>query len=288
MSTFTYDIPREDEYLSVLLLLLKGSDENDILELLTGGECSIAPSKTYSRRRRNAYLTEVRFYVSADKYGLVSPEIKKRLLDYCQRIMPTKAGYDVESVSITPRLGGKEQKSLNDEINEVSKTLDNMQKLISLPADLADRGKEMAEVYLFLYYAENVLRLFIEQIACDAHGPQFFTHLTVPKSSKDGITARKRNEQKNKWLRIRGDSDLYYLDFKDLGDIILNNWPLFSKYFPDQAWIKTKIEEMANCRNLVAHNSYVGEHEREVIRLNFRGIIRQLEQHIGQGCKVNI
>lgn len=71
------------------------------------------------------------------------------------------------------------------------------------------------------------------------------------------------------------------MDFKELGDIIINNWGVFSIYFPDQAWIRTKIEEMGNCRNLIAHNSYVDDHDRDVIRLNFKGIMRQL----GVGAK---
>lgn len=283
MSDFTYDVPGEDEFLSALLLLLKKDGESELPDLLTGAGCSIVPSGSYSRRRWNALWTEVRFSVSTDKFGLVTSEVENKLVSYCQRIMPAEAGYDVMSVSITPRLkNGKESKRLDEEIKDVCRTLDNMQDFISLPSDLESKGREMAEVYLFLYYAENVLRLFIEQVGREAHGPEFFSRIQVPKSIRDGIAARKRNEEKNKWLRVRGDSDLFYLDFKDLGDIILNNWTLFSKFFPDQAWIKTKIEEMANCRHLVAHNSYVDEHGREVIRLNFKSIIRQLEQHIGQ------
>jgi hypothetical protein len=100
--------------------------------------------------------------------------------------------------------------------------------------------------------------------------------LNTSKSVKNAIAMRKQNEQLNKWMSVRGGSDLFYLDFKDLADVITNNWPLFSGCFPDQAWIRTKIEEMANCRNLVAHNSYLQEHERDVLRTNFTSIIRQV------------
>jgi hypothetical protein len=51
---------------------------------------------------------------------------------------------------------------------------------------------------------------------------------------------------------------------------------LFKPYFPQQSWIATKIDELGNCRNLVAHNSYLGKHERDVIRVNFNSIIKQI------------
>jgi len=89
---------------------------------------------------------------------------------------------------------------------------------------------------------------------------------------------RKDQEEKNAWLSIRGESDLFYMDFKELGDLILNNWDTFKDSFPDQAWIKSKIDELGNCRNLIAHNSYVGEHERNVINVNYRSIIKQLSK----------
>ena len=93
---------------------------------------------------------------------------------------------------------------------------------------------------------------------------------------KRKVTTRIEQEQKNKWLSVRGDPELFYLDFKDLGAIIQNNWDLFAPYFPDQIWILSKINELAECRNLVAHNSVIGDHERDVIRVNFNSILKQL------------
>ncbi|CAH1213252.1 hypothetical protein PAECIP111893_03655 [Paenibacillus plantiphilus] len=69
-----------------------------------------------------------------------------------------------------------------------------------------------------------------------------------------------------KWLSVRGDSKLFYLDFKDLATIINNNWDIFKDYFPSQDFIIPKIKEMADCRNLIAHNSLIDETERNVIK----------------------
>ncbi len=78
-------------------------------------------------------------------------------------------------------------------------------------------------------------------------------------------------------MSVRGGSELFYLDLKISVDLILNNWNLFKDYFPHQAWISSKIEELGNCRNLVAHNSVIGDHERNVIRVDFLSILRQIK-----------
>jgi hypothetical protein len=66
------------------------------------------------------------------------------------------------------------------------------------------------------------------------------------------------------------------LDFDDLADLIRNNWALFEDDFPTQEWITSKISELAKCRNLVAHNSYLGKDERDLIRVIFIQILKQL------------
>ncbi len=138
----------------------------------------------------------------------------------------------------------------------------------------------MAEVYLFLYVVENYLRLFIEKVLTEKFGIAYYNYVVVPKSISNGIVVRKEQEKKNLWIGVRGNSDLFYIDFKDLGVLIQNNWDIFKIYFPDQAWISSKIDEMGNCRNLVAHNSVIGEHERDVIRINFRSIAKQLNGYM--------
>jgi hypothetical protein len=38
---------------------------------------------------------------------------------------------------------------------------------------------------------------------------------------------------------------------------------------------------MADCRNLVAHNSFIEEHGRNVIKTNYVSILRQLNSTLG-------
>ena len=275
MSSFTYDEPDSDDFLAALTALLKSKREDELLTILRGAACTISASSQYSRRRWNALWTEVVFQVPPERLSQIAETMEESLMNYCDLIMPRESGLDVMRVSLVPKLRtAGDQQQLEDEIAEISETLAGTPSVAQLPSDLLEKGQEMAQVYLYLYCAENVLRLFIERVASE-HAMDL-SHLAIPKAIRDGISLRKRNEEKNKWLSIRGGSDLFYMDFKELADVITNNWRIFGAYFPDQAWIRTKIEEMAHCRNLIAHNSYIDDHERDVIRLNFRSILRQI------------
>jgi hypothetical protein len=278
--SFTYDIPDGKEFLAALMVLLKAKGEKELMQVLAGATCEIAPSSSFSRARWNAYWTEIRFAVSAEKLALVDNELEKKLLGFCDRVMPTNSGYDVMQVAFSPQIGPTSTTSFEVEVEALEQSLSDAALFKGLGADLADKGRQMAEAYFFLYYAENILRLFVEKVGTDAFGDQYFSQFTIPKGLKNGISARKANEQSNLWMSMRGNSELFYLDFKELGDLILNNWTLFESFFPNQGWIKTKIDEMANCRNLVAHNSYIDDHERDVLRLNFKSIIKQLQNYI--------
>ena len=163
---------------------------------------------------------------------------------------------------------------------DFEKAVDEIEKnkLNILPDDIQKKGREMSGIYYILYCIENSLRIYIENKFLENYGENYIDSITIPGAIKKSIALRKEQEDKNLWLSIRGESDLFYMDFKELGDIILNNWDIFKRNFPDQAWIKTKIDELGNCRNLIAHNSYIGEHERNVINVNYRSIIKQISK----------
>jgi len=199
------------------------------------------------------------------------------LVRVCNRVMPSDAGLDVMSVDFAPLLNDVEEAmTLEEDLKEIATSLRSVEAEFRLPEDVMAKGREMAEVYLYLYAVENYLRLFIETIGVRSLGTEYFSHFNIPEGIAKSIAARKRQELKNQWLSVRGDSQLFYLDFKELGDLILNNWELFKGYFPGQSWIASKINELGDCRNLVAHNSLVSDHERDVIRVHFRSIVRQL------------
>jgi len=274
---FTYEKPDETLYLKTLIKWAENKGERELAGLLRKSKCRIMASGSFSRNRWNAYWTTVHFYVPVDLIPLATDDVRNKLLKMCDEIMPPEVGYDVMHVDFAPSmLVGDDEVTLSDDLDGmVNSVSGNIVKQI-LPDDIRNKGKDMAEAYLYLYCVENALRLFIEKVAKDKYGDNYFKKLNLTSGIKTKITTRKEEESKNKWLSIRGSAEIFYLDFRDLGALINNNWDLFKSYFPDVNWIIGKVNELADCRNLVAHNSFIGSHEKDMIRLYFHSILRQI------------
>lgn len=284
MAEFTYIIPNEKAFLNAVIQMLPIRGLEDLTSVFQNAQCEIRVSPSFSHVRWNAYYTTVDFRVPIAKYYLTDLQdenLLNTITAICDELMPKNAGYDVMEVTISPLINLEEDNSsLTTDLEGIVSTLTSVDKYVSLPEDIMKTGQQTAEAYIYLYIVENFLRLFIEKVLTDKFGLSYLLSVTVSKSILSGVELRKNQEKKNMWLSIRGNSDLFYFDFKDLGNLIQSNWEIFKNYFPDQAWICTKIEEMGNCRNLVAHNSVIGDHERNLIKLYFRSITKQLSDFL--------
>lgn len=271
---YTYEKPDSEDYLRTLIKYLEVKGEKQIADLLRGSRCVINETSTFSRKRWDAFWTTVYFYVSLSELEKVTPEITGGLLEACAQIMPIDAGLDVMHVEFLPLIESAETvKTATEEIERAAGGLSREVMAKILPADLIQKGRDMATVYLYLYCIENSLRLFVEQVAK--------SKMTLSSEMKKKISDRKAEAGKKKWLPARGDSDIFYLDFDDLGSIIRSNWKLFKDFFPDQNWIVAKIDELVDCRNLVAHNSYLEDHQRDVVKVYYASILKQLASTLG-------
>jgi hypothetical protein len=281
---FTHTPPPEDQYFRAILAVLKKKGFGKLRDQLAGGHCTIHMGDSASYKRWDATYTTVIFHLPLDEFDRFDSEdyqVKQTLIQVCGEIMPPEAGLDVMEIKFAPVLEtSDEARTLEDGLLKIHSDLAAVSAQFVLPTDVLEKGKQMAEVYLYLYSVENYLRLFIESVGVQKYGPGYFNRLVIPRGPTNGIALRKEQEIKNQWIGVRGNSDLFYLDFKDLIILIVNNWDLFKPYFPDHAWISTKIDDLANCRNLVAHNSYIGDHERDVIRVNFNSIVKQLNPYM--------
>lgn len=156
---------------------------------------------------------------------------------------------------------------INNEISKVSSYLE---------IDIKNKGMEMSQIYMYLYCLENTIRAFIHKKLTILYGDTYLSKIKISASIQRKVQERKNKERNYKFISIRGNSDLYYMDFKELGNLITNNQELLN-YFPNENWIKAKIEELGDIRNLIAHNSYVGKHELDIIKVNFHSILKQIE-----------
>jgi len=283
MSDFTYETPNEEGFMNALLVQLKVEGFEDIAETLKGSKCEIAHNQqfAYPSGRWNAFRAEIIIRVPVSKYELVvkkvTDEIRNKIASIADNLMPKKAGLDVLSMSLSPCIEVTPlEESLLSDLQRVTEILPERLTKEIFPEDIKEKGKEMADVYIYLYCIENALRLFLEKIAKENYGHDYFSNLNTNKDINRKLKVRTRDEEKNQWLRIRGDSEMFYLDFDDIGYIIRNNWEIFKTYFPSQEWIVTKIIELSKCRNLVAHNSYIGKDGRDLVRVYFNTILKQI------------
>lgn len=278
-SGYTYTPPGKETYMRAILLALKRQGYQKIIDFLEYGHCSFYVSSSYSRIRWNGLATVITFTMPLTKYERLdlSEEDKQALISVCNLVMPKETGLDITDVEFSPDLDSLEDVgTLKNDLDRIMEQIRISASKFTLPEDIMDKGNQMAEGYLYLYVVENYIRLFIDGVAKEKYGSDYFIKLIIPNSTRRLIDSRKMQEAKNQWISVRGDTDLFYLDFKELATIIQSNWEIFKAYFPDQAWISSKIDELGNCRNLIAHNSIIGEHERDVIRVNFNSIIKQL------------
>ncbi|MDR0438472.1 MAG: hypothetical protein LBH22_09300 [Bacteroidales bacterium] len=271
MSEFTYKKPDEKQYYDAVMKALQASldfQHKLIAFFLSNSKCSISVHFGQYGNRANSYCTTIHIKVQPQNITEFDERKKSLLKQICDAVMPKETGLDVTCVEISALL--EEPNIVN--IDDVQTKLDNL-----LPDDIKAKGKEMAETYLYLYYVENSLRIFIEKTLVEKFGNDYFSQIQIPSKIRTNIENRKGTESKNKWLSVRGSSDIFYLDFKDLADIITNNWTCFQSLFPNQQWLTVKVDELGNIRNLVAHNSYITEEDKTVLQHNFNQIIKQIK-----------
>jgi hypothetical protein len=280
MSDFSYQPPDGSKFLLVLRKIFEREGRKDISNILN--HCSkieITTDGQFTRRRWNEFGAFASFKTDFDTIDQVTEIQKKTILAKCNSIMPADCGLCVLDLEFVPsfEMSGDGQ-TAESAIEEIGKFKENNPGILNylLDDEMVAKGKDQSNIYHLLFIVENSLRRFIELVLQPKLGKQYFDKISISKEILSGVKSRKQDESKNKWIRVRGDSDIYYLDFNDLSFIIMNNWQHFKEYFPDQAWIRVKIDELYKCRCLIAHNSTIGEHEINVIRTNYKSILLQL------------
>lgn len=278
MAEFTYEYPNNEDFYSVIKAIVESqySHDNDLCELVDAGYCEFYGTTNYSQKRWDAFYAEVHFYIPISiysKHNYVKLDIiNSTLLDICKQIMPPEAGYDIMKVTISPDLTTRSKKDALNEIKEVIKE----KNCLNIGGELIEKGKKMANAYISLYVLENYIRQYIDMKLTKSVGPGYMSTVIISQKIKKGLDSRKSQEQEKKWLPLRGENDLYYLDFIDLADFIVNNWDYFKDDIKDQNWIKVKMEELYGVRCLIAHNSYISDDNIQLLEVTTKQIISQL------------
>lgn len=287
MSDYSYELPfSNDKLMKGIIMMLKKENKYDLANLLRGANVQIEKGgySYYDGRwgRSDALAAYVIFFVNPEYLEILDTKENKDLLDaICSGLIPPDVGFDIKSVSFNMNLT-KDFELEDDLISDLENNVNSkVYKIMGelLPEDIRTKGYQMAEAYTYLYSVENSLRLFIEKVAKEKYGDSYFSQLTIPRNLQRTIAERQKNDDANKWLSIRG-TELFYLDFKDLGAVIDNNWDIFKDYFPSQSFILSKLNDMAECRNKIAHNSYVDDIERNLMKTYYNVILKQVSDSV--------
>ncbi len=287
MSDYSYELPfSNDKLMKGIIMMLKKENKYDLANLLRGANVQIEKGgySYYDGRwgRSNALAAYVTFFVNPEYLEILDTKENKDLLDtICSGLIPPDVGFDIKSVSFHMDLT-KDFELEDDLISDLENNVNSKAYKIMgelLPEDIRTKGYQMAEAYTYLYSVENSLRLFIEKVAKEKYGEAYFSQLKIPRNLQKTIAERQKNDDSNKWLSVRG-TELFYLDFKDLGAVINNNWDIFKDYFPSQDFILPKLNDMAECRNKIAHNSYVDDIERNLMKTYYNVILRQISDSV--------
>lgn len=283
---YTYILPNEEDLRDAIRAKLDRfpSDINDMAEsLLSVSSLELQELDTCSDKDRLIHDIAIvlRTPLSVFKdYSWEIDDVEKAISNTANDILPRNCGFRVKYTDTNPSVGT----DMSDARTLISKSLEIL-KYNTLGEDLIEKGKRMANAYIIIYCLENLLREFMDRMFTKFYGTDYESQNVFPSKTRNKACDRKRNESLNKWLPIRGDKMLYYLDFSELADVITleTNWNnIFKKCFPNQFWITNKIDELYQIRNRIAHNSYLDDKTFKTLELYYEQFVDQLGKNEGK------
>lgn len=135
---------------------------------------------------------------------------------------------------------------------------------------------EMARNYRLLYVFENLVRDFINTRFTEEDKTSDWFQNRSNAGMQKKVDERRKGEAKHQWHTGRNEGPLHYLDFSDLGLLIINHWAVFKDFFPPQSWVTTRIEEAERSRNVIAHTNLLSSEESQRLEMYLRDWIRQI------------
>ncbi len=133
----------------------------------------------------------------------------------------------------------------------------------------------MAEHYELFYCLETSIRDLIRARLMEADKDNWWERFVV-QFIRDNAAANKKKETES-GVTPRSDDWLSYTNFGELGQIIANNWDLFSDMFSDQKAVRDTITRLNTLRAPIAHCSMLAEDEVLRLKLSLRDWFRLME-----------
>jgi hypothetical protein len=147
---------------------------------------------------------------------------------------------------------------------------------VSCPEKIRSGSLQMQKYFRLLYVFENLIRDFLDTTFRDAGDGESWFEKRASSEMKKKVADRKKSEERNQWHVGRNEHPLYYLDFSDLSLLIINHWPIFKDFFPDQGWVSSRIREAERTRNVIAHTNDLSAEEGTRLEMHLRDWINQV------------
>jgi hypothetical protein len=136
--------------------------------------------------------------------------------------------------------------------------------------DARIEARRMGEVYELLYCLENSVRELIRTSLLESLGAERWWEDGVPEKIRRSAESRARDDERAPWHSPRGDSLLVYIDFLQLGEIILHRWADFEDLLGDHAWVENYFKEMNRTRRALAHTGSLTQHDVDWMEMRVR------------------
>ncbi len=180
-----------------------------------------------------------------------------------------------KSLAVEGALSGMEQDGLAVRPASDPTALQRVLPLEDFSAEIRAQAMSNLPAYLAFFCLENAVRELISDRMLQQHGPEWWA-TNVARGIQDKVGTRREKEGANRWHSRRGASDINYTDFGDLALIIQNSWSDFSDLFPDVSWITSRLRELEQSRNVIAHNNVLDKLELDRIRMYLTDWLRQV------------
>ena len=138
-------------------------------------------------------------------------------------------------------------------------------KLI-LSSDEPQNSQSMANAYRSLFIVENHIRKFIETKLTEHYDDDWWEK-GISKALKDKADKRNSEEREYGWQVSTIKSNLEFLSFQHLSNIITNEWDVFRPVFKDQNKINLRLKELEEIRNAIAHTRTLTDDAMERLEL---------------------
>lgn len=131
-------------------------------------------------------------------------------------------------------------------------------------------AERMSEFYKLFYALENDIRDLIESTLAESEGSNWWAD-TVPQAVRDNVQKNSEREA-SEGLPPRSDRSIDYTTFGELGEIVRENWEVFSGMFSNAS--RNRVLRVINRLNIVrgpiAHCNFLPEEEAIRLKLAIR------------------